>query len=135
MITLDSTDRDLPMFIEPNLYDLSISVNNEDNKISYFLKSLGIKQYKKGFKYLRDAIRLTMEDYSNIELITKIMYPKIAKLNGTTPSRVERAIRHCTKDLNTANPHIIYAVFGYMNDRYTNKEIIVAMSEYLTSIK
>ena len=48
----------------------------------------------KGYKFLRDAILLTMADPEYINAVTKRLYPEIGKMNGTTASRVERAIRH-----------------------------------------
>ena len=48
----------------------------------------------KGYQYLRDAIILSVNDMEMLNSITKILYPTIAKRHQTTPSRVERAIRH-----------------------------------------
>ena len=48
----------------------------------------------KGYQFLRDAILLTMNEPEYINAVTKRLYPEIAKKNGTTASRVERAIRH-----------------------------------------
>ena len=48
----------------------------------------------KGYQYLRDAITIVVNDMDILCAVTKELYPMIAKMNDTTPSRVERAIRH-----------------------------------------
>lgn len=67
---------------------------NLDERITGIIHEIGIPAHIKGYLYLREAITMV---YNNLELlgsITKILYPDIAKKYKTTPSRVERAIRH-----------------------------------------
>jgi two-component system response regulator (stage 0 sporulation protein A) len=67
--------------------------DNIDLKISEILHNLGIPSHIRGYKYIRDGIAM-MYNNDTIALITKEIYPQIAYKYETTPSRVERAIRH-----------------------------------------
>lgn len=62
-------------------------------KIEDVLLAMGVPAGIKGFNYIADAVEIFDERGTNIS-ITKELYPAIAKKNRTTPSRVERAIRH-----------------------------------------
>jgi len=63
-------------------------------KISNVLKELGIPANLRGYAYIRDAVVLGVDDPQIIYEVTSKLYPKIARMNNTTPTRVERAIRH-----------------------------------------
>lgn len=67
--------------------------NNIDSSISDLLHNLGIPSHIRGFKYIREGINI-LYNTSEITMITKDIYPQIAEKFDTTPSRVERAIRH-----------------------------------------
>ncbi len=63
-------------------------------RISKVLHKLGIPAHIKGYLYLREAIKLVFEDINMMGAVTKKLYPTVAENFDTTPSRVERAIRH-----------------------------------------
>lgn len=63
------------------------------NKVEDVLFSMGIMAHIKGFKYIVDALEVIDKEGCGISM-TKILYPEVAKMNHTTGSRVERAIRH-----------------------------------------
>lgn len=63
-------------------------------QVSEELMAIGISPGLLGFGYARDAILMVCNEPKLIRAITKSIYPKVAEENGTTPSRVERAIRH-----------------------------------------
>ena len=65
-----------------------------DVVISNFLHQAGVPAHVKGYYYVREAIRLSIGDFTYLEGITKVLYPTVAKHHKTTSSRVERAIRH-----------------------------------------
>ena len=65
-----------------------------DEKISNLFISVGIPAHIKGYQFLREAIKMTIESPDIINSITKRLYPGIAELYQTSPSKVERAIRH-----------------------------------------
>ena len=63
-------------------------------RVTKEMHNLGIPIHIKGFDYAREAIILVIEDRKNMEGITKILYPRVAKIFDSTATRVERAIRH-----------------------------------------
>ena len=63
-------------------------------EITSIIHEVGVPAHIKGYQYLRDAIVMVVEDMDLLGAVTKELYPAIAKQNKTTPSRVERAIRH-----------------------------------------
>ena len=97
------------------------------------LHQIGVPAHIKGYQFLRDAILLTMEDQDYINAVTKRLYPEIAKQNGTTASRVERAIRHAIEvawdrgDVDTLNSYFGYTIHN-LRGKPTNSEF-VAMIE------
>lgn len=79
-----------------DIFSRTIKLNakeNIDREISQLLHNLGIPSHIRGYKYIRDGIMIIYNN-ENISLITKEVYPQIAYKYETTPSRVERAIRH-----------------------------------------
>lgn len=62
--------------------------------ITHLLLNMGIPQHIKGYRFTVTAIELILQDPNMLDGITKRLYPEIAKLHGSTPGRVERAIRH-----------------------------------------
>ena len=109
-------------------YELIISTN---------LKNLGVPVSLTGYQYLKYAICLMVEDMSLVNCgITKILYPTIAKHFETTPSRVERAIRHAIEvSWCRANPKIQDEFFGYTVDvvkgKPTNSEFIATVADFI----
>ncbi len=85
-------------------------------KIEDTLLAMGVPAGIKGFTYIADAIQIFDERGTNIS-ITKELYPEIAERNGTTPSRVERAIRHAFERVRSyrGNPEIINHYIGMDN--------------------
>ena len=67
--------------------------------ISEIMHQIGVPAHIKGYQYLREAILLSVGDDEMINSVTKYLYPTVAKKFGTTPSRVERAIRHAIEEL------------------------------------
>ena len=65
-----------------------------EQDVTGMIHEIGVPAHIKGYQYLREAIMMSVEDPVMISSITKILYPTIAKRFQTTPSRVERAIRH-----------------------------------------
>lgn len=63
-------------------------------QITNVIHEVGVPAHIKGYQYLREAITLVVNDIDIINSITKLLYPTLAKTFKTTPSRVERAIRH-----------------------------------------
>ena len=82
-----------------SLKEFAEIVNFEKNDslertVTSVLFAFGISANIKGYQYVREAIVMTVRNRESVDLITKVIYPDIAKVFCTTPSRVERAIRH-----------------------------------------
>ncbi len=67
---------------------------NIESMVTGIIHEIGVPAHIKGYQYLREAIVIAVNDMDVINAITKVLYPQVAKTFGTTPSRVERAIRH-----------------------------------------
>lgn len=107
-----------------------------EQKISDLLHELGIPANIRGYQYLREAITLVTGEMQLLNSITKILYPKIAKQYESTPSRVERAIRHAIEVAwARGNVEAINRLFGYTVDyrrgKPTNSEFIAKVADRL----
>ena len=85
-------------------------------KIEDTLLAMGVPAGVKGFNCIADAIQIFDERGADIQ-ITKELYPAIAKKNNTTPSRVERAIRHAFEVVRShkGNPEVVEKYIGFTN--------------------
>ncbi len=70
------------------------AVHDLEKDVTEIIHEIGVPAHIKGYQYLREAIMMAVEDVEMLNSITKILYPTIAEKFKTTPSRVERAIRH-----------------------------------------
>ena len=109
---------------------------NMENDVTCIIHDIGIPAHIKGYQYLRDAIIMAVNDSDIINSITKILYPDIAKKYQTTPSRVERAIRHAIEVAwNRGNTDTLNSMFGYTintgKGKPTNSEFIALISDKL----
>lgn len=98
-ITIEELIEDLKNEIEKVTGKVEGKNDKKDNqvmeiKISNFLKELGISPNLLGYEYLKTAILLSLKNKNYLYSVTKTLYPDIAKMKGSTSSRVERAIRH-----------------------------------------
>lgn len=104
--------------------------------ISDIMREIGVPAHIKGYQYLRTAIELCIEDKTMLESVTKLLYPTVAKSFATTPSRVERAIRHAIEVAwDRGDVDVLNSYFGYtiQSDRGkpTNSEFIAMISDRL----
>lgn len=122
----------IPAFanIQPNqTYDLETKVTN-------ILHEIGVPAHIRGYHYMREAIIMSVDDMDVLNYITKELYPSIAKKCNTTPSRVERAIRHAIEVAwNRGKVDAIDALFGYTINNHkgkpTNSEFIALIADRL----
>ncbi len=109
---------------------------NLENVITEIIHEIGIPAHIKGYQYLREAIMITVNDMDVINAVTKVLYPEVAKRYGTTPSRVERAIRHAIEvawdrgDIETLQKFFGYTVSG-IKGKPTNSEFIAMIADRL----
>lgn len=103
-------------------------------EVTKLMHDIGVPAHIKGYQYLRDSIMLAISDQQVINAMTKVLYPCIAKKHQTTPSRVERAIRHAIEVAwNRGQIEIFNEVFGYSistgRGKPTNGEFIAMIAD------
>ena len=104
--------------------------------VTNIIHEIGVPAHIKGYQYLREAIMIAVEDMDVINAITKVLYPQVAKTFQTTPSRVERAIRHAIEvawdrgDLDTLQRFFGYTVSN-TKGKPTNSEFIALIADRL----
>ena len=118
------------------LYAVKERSNSLEVIVSEIMRQIGVPAHIKGYQYLRQSIILSVNNPEYLHAITKILYPTIAKNNQTTPSRVERAIRHAIEVAwDRGDVDVLSSYFGYtiQNSRGkpTNSEFIAMISDKL----
>ncbi len=124
-----TTTEKRPVHINNTSRSLEVEVTN-------IMHEIGVPAHIKGYQYLRDAIMMVVKDLDVINSITKLLYPSIAKEYNTTPSRVERAIRHAIEVAwSRGQVEAIDALFGYTvnigKGKPTNSEFIAMIADKL----
>ena len=114
---------------------------NEDNErnrleimVTDMIHEIGVPAHIKGYQYLRTSIIMSVNDIEMLNSITKQLYPTIAKMYNTTPSRVERAIRHAIEvACSRGKADTINELFGYSigagKVKPTNSEFIALIAD------
>lgn len=110
------------------------AVRDLEQDVTNMIHEIGVPAHIKGYQYLREAIMMSVEDPVMISSITKILYPTIAKRFQTTPSRVERAIRHAIEVAwSRGRMETLDSLFGYTIDtgkgKPTNSEFIALIAD------
>ena len=108
--------------------------NKIEEKITNIFITVGIPAHIKGYQFLREAIKLAMENPDIINSITKKLYPSIAERFETSASKVERAIRHAIEVAwNRGKIENINSIFGLTvysnNEKPTNGEFIALVAD------
>ncbi|SMO40469.1 sporulation transcription factor Spo0A [Melghirimyces algeriensis] len=111
-------------------------VDNLDAHITNVIHEIGVPAHIKGYLYLREAIMMVYNEVELLGAITKTLYPRIAERYNTTPSRVERAIRHAIEVAwSRGNMESIRKLFGYTINvskaKPTNSEFIAMVADKL----
>lgn len=116
--------------VEVNKYELELLITKA-------LHLLGIPAHIKGYRYLREAIIMTINDPKATDLITKNLYPSIAKRYATTPSRVNRAIDHAIAVSweRSSNSPLAALLFAKRESKPKNSEFILGLANYIKSCK
>lgn len=107
---------------------------NLESEVTGIIHEIGVPAHIKGYQYLREAIIMSVNDIEMLNSITKILYPTIAKKFQTTPSRVERAIRHAIEVAwSRGKMDTIDELFGYTinngKGKPTNSEFIALIAD------
>lgn len=117
-------------------YQQPIRSRNLDANITNIIHEIGVPAHIKGYMYLREAITMVYNEVEILGSITKVLYPRIAEKFNTTPSRVERAIRHAIEVAwSRGNVDAIRNLFGYTvstsKAKPTNSEFIAMVADKL----
>lgn len=109
---------------------------NQDAIVTDLLHSLGIPSHIRGFQYIRDGILILYNSASPVTYITKEIYPELSRKYDTTPTRVERAIRHAIEvSWNRGDMDLMDEIFGNSlnlnRDKPTNSEYITTIADRL----
>lgn len=110
--------------------------DNLEALVTNIIHGVGVPAHIKGYQYLREAIMMVVNDIEVINQITKSLYPQIAQKFGTTPSRVERAIRHAIEVAwGRGEVELMENIFGYTvsasKGKPTNSEFIAMIADKL----
>ena len=131
MLDIDTDiNSDTPMIHKKGSPSLEIIVTD-------IIHQIGVPAHIKGYHYLREAIMASVNDKEMLESVTKLLYPAVAKKFSTTPSRVERAIRHAIEiawdrgDIDTLNSFFGYTV-NTGKGKPTNSEFIALIADKIS---
>jgi len=110
---------------------------NMEGVVTEILHEVGVPAHIKGYQYLREAILMVIGNMDTINSVTKVLYPGVAKKYGTTPSRVERAIRHAIEVAwDRGDIEVLQRFFGYtvsnIKGKPTNSEFIAMIADSLS---
>lgn len=115
---------------------LSSGKLKNESAVTKIMHEVGVPAHVRGYNYLREAILLIIDNVSLIGAITKELYPAIAIKYGSTPSRVERAMRHAIElAWERGNYDAISRLFGYTvnieRGKPTNSEFVAIIADKL----
>ena len=133
---LASRIRQLSEGLQVNQYITSVKPKNLDVAVTNIIHEMGVPAHIKGYHYLRDAILMVIKEINLLGAVTKELYPMIAQKYQTTPSRVERAIRHAIElAWDRGNIEMMTKFFGYTinleRGKPTNSEFIAMVADKL----
>ena len=114
----------------------SAGADNLEERIANLFLTVGIPAHIKGYQFLREAVKMVIDNPDLMGRITKELYPGIARHFGTTSSKVERAIRHAIEVAwNRGRIEALDEAFGRnvcsLDDKPTNGEFIALVSDRL----
>lgn len=134
MITVPAAGTDKTENEKPQTVHTYAMPHSLEKDVTDMIHEIGVPAHIKGYQYLRDAIQMSVEDMDMLGSITKTLYPTIAAKYQTTPSRVERAIRHAIEVAwNRGRMETLDALFGYTintgKGKPTNSEFIALIAD------
>lgn len=111
-----------------------ITDENLEQEITNIMHDIGVPAHIRGHQYLREAIILSIRNQELLASVTKMLYPTVATTYNTTPSRVERAIRHAIEVAwSRGKLDTLQNVFGYtinvIKGKPTNSEFIAMIAD------
>lgn len=137
LILDESTEIEKRPLIASNVSQIGSTKNSSlESGVTNIIHEIGVPAHIKGYQYLREAIMMVVNNIELLSGITKELYPSIAEKFNTTPSRVERAIRHAIEVAwNRGRIDTINKLFGYTvhdeKGKPTNGEFIAMIADKL----
>ena len=120
-----------PKYPNKTAFEIQLEI---ETRVTGILHEIGVPAHIRGYHYVREAIIIAVNDMGVLRSITKELYPTIAKRSSTTPSRVERAIRHAIEVAwARGRIEVIDSIFGYTvntsKGKPTNSEFIAMLAD------
>ena len=135
MIHVPSKEKkEINPFTIQNVEKKEVKEKDLEKDVTEMIHEIGVPAHIKGYHYLREAIMMCVEDVDMLNSITKVLYPTIADNFKTTPSRVERAIRHAIEVAwSRGKMETLDSLFGYTinlgKGKPTNSEFIALIAD------
>ena len=135
MIHVPSKEKkEVTPFMIQNIEGKETKEKDLEKDVTEMIHEIGVPAHIKGYHYLREAIMMCVEDVDMLNSITKVLYPTIADNFKTTPSRVERAIRHAVEVAwSRGKMETLDGLFGYTinlgKGKPTNSEFIALIAD------
>lgn len=127
--------------------NVKIVLYREEDKVKYpreelvgkYLNSLGVPRHLNGYSYLKYSIVRCLCYPEELESVTKILYPAIARKFGTTSGSVEHGIRHAIKKTcenyknvrTTEWENVFGKNYSCSYKKPTNSQFIAALTDYI----
>lgn len=107
---------------------------NIEIEVTNMMHEIGIPPHMSGYQFIREAIMMTIDNSKLFNSITKVLYPSVAEKYGSTPQKVERAIRNAIESAwERGNPDSVDTLFGYTvnysKGKPTNSEFIAMIAD------
>jgi two-component system, response regulator, stage 0 sporulation protein A len=113
---------ELPVIEKPALTPEQLEL-----KTSLILTSFNIPKQLCGYLFLKEAILLVAMDFDLRQGITKVLYPTIARKFNSTPSKVERGMRHAIESSWYKSHKPFIQTFGH--DKPTNSQFVAVIAD------
>ncbi|HEY3364442.1 MAG TPA: sporulation transcription factor Spo0A [Symbiobacteriaceae bacterium] len=115
---------------------VALSQPMQTRTVAEILRRTGVPAHLQGYRYLKDAVQYVLNNGGDLCGMTKELYPAIARIHGTVPSRVERSIRHAIEVAwNRADLGELHRLFGatvnYSRGKPTNSEFVAMLADHL----
>lgn len=110
---------------------------NLESRVADMLREIGVPANILGYRYAKEAIIITVNDFTVIHAVSKTLYPAVAETFATKPSRVERAIRHAVEVAwNRGDLQTLHRLFGStvcgIKGKPTNSQFIAIVAEHIS---
>ena len=133
-IMIHVPSKEITPFTIQNVEKKEVKEKDLEKDVTEMIHEIGVPAHIKGYHYLREAIMMCVEDVDMLNSITKVLYPTIADNFKTTPSRVERAIRHAIEVAwSRGKMETLDSLFGYTinlgKGKPTNSEFIALIAD------